>query len=159
MTPELKKRLAGAGVGSIALAVAIVGYFEGTETKPYLDPIGIPTVCTGHTGNVNMMRTYSKTECDTLLAGDLGSAFKAVDKCVHVPISDATKASLASFTFNVGGGAFCRSSVARRINAGDGPSACDNLLLFVYAGGKKMTGLVNRRKAERELCIAGFAEK
>jgi len=157
MDQQLKKRLTGAGVGAVAMAVAIVGYFEGTKTTPYLDPIDIPTVCTGHTGNVVMGRVYSKAECDALLAGDLGVAFRAVAKCVNKPLSDKTKAALASFTFNVGGGAFCKSSVARRINAGDGAAACDNLLLYVYAGGNKLAGLVNRRNAERELCIAGFA--
>ncbi|HUD52794.1 lysozyme [Parvibaculum sp.] len=156
MDPQLRKRLTAAGAGAVALAVATVGYFEGTKPTPYLDPIGIPTVCTGHTGNVEMGRTYSKAECDALLAGDLGKAFADVARCTRVRLGEPTRAALASFAFNVGGGAYCRSTLARRINAGEGAPACDELLRFVYAGGKKLPGLVKRRAAERELCIEGF---
>lgn len=156
MDPQLRKRLAGAGAGALALAVATVGYFEGTKPTPYLDPVGIPTVCTGHTGNVDMGRTYSKAECDRLLAGDLGTAFAIVKSCVRVPLADKTQAALASFAFNVGGGTFCKSSIARKLNAGEGAKACENLNLYVYAKGKKLPGLVKRRAAERELCIEGF---
>lgn len=156
MDPQLRKRLVGAGAGALGIAAATVGYFEGYQPKPYLDPVAIPTVCTGHTGNVDMARTYSKAECDRLLAGDLGTAFAIVKSCVRVPLTDKTQAALASFAFNVGGGTFCKSSIVRRLNAGEGAAACDSLTRYVYASGKKLPGLVKRRAAERELCIEGF---
>lgn len=157
MDPKLRKRLIGAGAGAVGMAAAMVGYFEGTRPTTYADPVGILTACTGHTGTeVEAGRTYSKEECDRFLREDLGEAFQAVDSCTHVPLSDKTRAALASFTFNVGGAAYCRSSIARNLNAGQGAKACDGLLRWVYAGGQKLPGLVKRRQAERELCVEGF---
>lgn len=159
MDPQLRKRLIGAGAGAVGLAAALVGYFEGTRPTTYADPVGILTACTGHTGkDVQAGRTYTKDECDRFLRDDLGTAFAIVKSCVRVPLSDKTQAALASFAFNVGGGTFCKSSIARRMNAGEGAAACDSLSRYVYAGGKKLPGLIKRRAAERELCIEGFTE-
>lgn len=154
----LRSRLAGAAAGGvIALTVALVGWFEGREMVPYLDPVAIPTVCTGHTGpDVIMGRIYSTAECDALLAGDLGKAFAAVDRNVRVPLAPETRAALASFTFNVGEGALRSSTLLRKLNEGQGARACDELLRWTYAGGRQLAGLVKRRQAERELCIEGF---
>ena len=155
----LRTRLAGAAAGGLLLLTgSLVGYFEGRELVPYFDPVGIPTVCMGHTGNVDMSRIYSDIECDGLLAGDLGVAFRAVDRWLRVPVGIQTRAALASFTFNAGETNFKNSTLLRKLNAGAGASACDELSRWVYAKGRKLTGLVNRREAERELCIAGFSE-
>lgn len=145
--------------GAVALAVAVVAYFEGYEPTPYLDPVGIVTVCTGHTGGIEADRTYSAEECETLLRGDLGKAFAALDRHVTVPLGEPTRAAIASFIFNVGEGAFMRSTFLRRLNAGHGAASCDELLRWVYAGGRRdpLPGLVTRRQAERELCRDGFA--
>ena len=156
MDPLLRKRLIAGGTGALAIAAATVGYFEGYQPKPYLDPVSIPTVCTGHTGNVDMGHVYSKEECDKLLQGDLGKAFASVATCTHVRLSENTMAALASFTFNVGERTYCKSTMVKRLNAGEKEPACDELLRFVYAGGQKLPGLVKRRQAERELCIEGF---
>jgi lysozyme len=74
--------------------------------------------------------------------------------CIKVPMSDGTHAAMISFTFNVGGGALCKSSVARKINAGDLKGGCDSLMLYVYANGKWIKGLENRRRDERRLCLS-----
>lgn len=154
----LKGRIAQAAAGgAMAIAAAVVIWFEGIETKPYLDPVSIPTVCVGHTTAVDMGRTYTEAECEELLRMDLATAFAAVDRLVRVPIGDETRAALASFVFNVGSGAFQRSTLLQRLNAGHGAAACDELLRWTYAGGRQLPGLVKRRAAERELCRAGFA--
>ncbi|HHG5564729.1 TPA: glycoside hydrolase family protein [Pseudomonas aeruginosa] len=44
----------------------------------------------------------------------------------------------------------------RKLNAGDVRGACAELSRWVYAGGKKLGGLVRRRAAERELCEIGL---
>ena len=68
-------------------------------------------------------------------------------------MSDNTRIAMLSFTYNVGGGALCKSSVARKINAGDLRGGCDALLLYNRANGVPLRGLTNRRVAERELCL------
>ncbi len=69
---------------------------------------------------------------------------------------DTRKAALASFVYNVGETQFSRSTLLRKLNAGDVKGACAELSRWVYAGGKVYKGLVNRRMAERELCEQGL---
>ena len=151
--PKIKrtrKRVA-LGAAAAALAVTLVGSFEGLRTKTYRDPIGIPTYCFGETENAQMGRTYTVQQCRELLAGRLEEFNAMVDNCIHVPMSDKRRVAVLSFTYNVGGGALCKSNFARRLNAGD-PHACDELLKWDKAGGHTLPGLTRRRKEERALC-------
>lgn len=145
------KGLKIAGVGAVALAASVVGFYEGKRNDAYLDPVGIPTICYGHTADVQMGQTRTDAECQDLLAGDLGDAFAAVDRLVTQPMTAPRRAALASFVYNVGPGAFARSTLLRRLNAGD-PEACAELDRWVYAGGRRLEGLARRRATERELC-------
>ncbi|MDC0744055.1 lysozyme [Polyangium mundeleinium] len=65
-----------------------------------------------------------------------------------VPLTQAQFDALVSFTFNVGAGWMKKSQLRRallRRQYGDVPRA---MSLWVYAGGKKLRGLVRRRLAE-----------
>jgi len=153
----IKARLVQAGAaGVIAAAGALAYYFEGEHRTPYLDPIGIPTVCVGETGRAVVLgKTYTPEECAKLYAASLQVAADHVQRCTpNVP--DGMRPSLISFTFNVGGGAYCRSTLARKANAGDLAGACNELLRWTYAGGRQLPGLVRRRKAEAHLCLRGI---
>lgn len=139
--------------GALVVAISTVSYFEGRENTAYRDPVGVVTICDGHTSTARLGQTLSDEECDELLAGDLGAAFDAVDEHVEVEMPPTRRAALASFVFNVGDGAFQRSTLLKRLNAGKTRQACDELLRWVYAGGRQLRGLVTRRRAERELCL------
>ncbi|MCT8469460.1 lysozyme [Chromohalobacter canadensis] len=155
---SLKRRLiVGGTAGALSLATAVVSQFEGYRSEAYRDPVGIPTICYGHTGDVAMGQTLSQAECKELLAEDLGTAFDAVDRHVDIDLSPARRAALASFVYNVGEGKFARSTLLERLNAGKMRAACDELNRWVYAGGRKLAGLVKRRAAERKLCLRGLA--
>jgi lysozyme len=65
-------------------------------------------------------------------------------------------AAATILAFNIGTAAFCRSSVARRWNAGDWRGGCEAFLMWVHAGGRVVPGLINRRKAERAICLRGL---
>lgn len=141
--------------GSLAMAVSVVGYFEGRELIGYLDPVGIPTVCYGHTATAVLGQTRTQEECEELLQHDLGWSLAAVDK--HLPgAPPSTRAALGSFVYNVGVGNFESSTLLRKAKAGDMVGACNELPRWVYAGGRKLNGLVRRREAERELCLDGL---
>lgn len=136
----------------ITLAAGLVAHYEGYIPHTYADPVGIPTACYGHTGpEVTPGRKFSTAECQYLLTGDLAAAYRGVTHCVHAPLKDHEAAALLSFTFNVGEGTLCRSTLARMANAGQ-PGWCAQLERFVYARGVKLPGLVKRRKAERAMC-------
>ncbi|MBB5985946.1 lysozyme [Sphingobium lignivorans] len=141
---------------AMALAVPTIEKWEGTKTTPYRDVVGIWTVCTGETRV--KMRTYTKAECETMLKSTLDNEFapavrKAVPKIVEHPHAYAASISLS---YNIGNAAFARSTVARRFNAGDWKGGCDAFLMWNKAGGRVVQGLVNRRQAERKLCLTGL---
>lgn len=154
---SLRNRIAaGALSGVIGMAGALVVWFEGRSLVAYLDPVGIPTICEGVTQGVRLGDVATPAECDALLEKELTIALSAVERQVRVPLPDARRAALASFVYNVGEGQFSRSTLLRKLNAGDAAGACAELSRWVYAGGKQLAGLVKRRAAERELCEAGL---
>lgn len=152
MTPLIKRAIAA---GTLAASAAVVMYFEGKENTAYVDPVGIVTICYGHTATARIGQTHSDAECERLLQQDLGTAMTAVNR--ELPNApELTKAALASFTYNVGVGAFQRSTLLRKAKAGDLHGACNELMRWTYAGGRQLNGLVRRREAERELCLQGL---
>jgi len=135
--------------------MSVVAYFEGYRPVAYLDPVSIPTICYGHTATARIGQTKTQAECDDLLESDLGEALEAVD--LQLPNAPPlTRAAFGSFVYNVGAGAFNRSTLLRKARAGDWVGACNELPRWVYAGGRQLPGLVARRQAERELCLSGL---
>ena len=59
--------------------------------------------------------------------------------------------TLVSFTFNVGFDALQRSTLRRKINREEHDSVPAEFMRWVYAGARKVTGLIRRRKLEAEL--------
>lgn len=151
-----KKAALAAGVAA-TLAAPLTAHFEGLRLRSYLDPVGIPTICYGETEGVELGQVLSKPECDKMLTARLGWFSAEVYAASARDIPPETHAALTSFAYNVGIGAFNKSTLLRRLNAGDTAGACDELMRWVFAGGKKLTGLVKRRGAERELCLKGIS--
>lgn len=150
--------LAAAGAGALTLAITLLGGPDGLEGRryvPYLDVAGVLTVCDGHTGtDIVRNKTYNDRECDSLLRADLKPIQAVVDSLVTVPLSDYQRAALYSFAYNAGTDAFSRSSLLKKLNTGDRTGACNELRRWVFAGGRKWKGLMNRRETERALCLA-----
>jgi lysozyme len=147
--------------GWVAVTVAALVAFEGLTnvhggmsvgTHQSFDPRGINTVCYGHIEDVQIGDKYTKIQCEEMLANDLPRYEAQLEKCIHVAMPGYRHAAILSFTYNIGGGGLCKSSVARYINAGDWEKGCDALLLYDRAAGKVLPGLVSRRKAERKMC-------
>lgn len=150
-----RKAAAGSLAGVLALAAALLMPFEGKHLAAYLDPPGIPTICWGHTGGVKMGDTATDAECMVYLQQDLAVADAAVSRLVKINIAPETRAALISFVYNTGEGNFAKSTLLKKLNAGDVRGACDELQRWVYAKGVKLNGLVKRRAAEREMCLRG----
>lgn len=138
-----------------AVLVAAVGAFEGLRTVAYRDPIGIPTICFGETRGVEMGDTATVAECKAMLGSRLVEFEMGIRSCLRNPdaIPDGAYAASISLAYNIGVGAFCKSSIRRELDAGNIRQACDNFRRFVYAGGVKLPGLVKRREAERQMCL------
>lgn len=156
MTPLKQRILAVSLAGATGMAGVLVSNFEGRSLVAYLDPVGIPTICEGVTRGVRLGQTKTPAQCDALLQAELSIAMAGVDRNVAKPQPETRRAALASFVYNVGEPQFKASTLLRKLNAGDARGACAELSRWVYAQGKKLQGLVNRRAAERELCEAGL---
>lgn len=139
----------------VAIAIAAVGAFEGLRTSAYPDIVGIPTACYGETKGIRLGMKFDKTQCDEMLAKRLLEFNAGVDSCVTADLPDTRRVAFVSLSYNIGTAAFCKSTVVRRINAGDIVGGCEAILMWDHAGGKKVPGLTKRRVVERELCLKG----
>lgn len=139
-----------------ALAVSFIGGAEGLRQTAYPDPAtrGQPwTICYGHTGHVTPGERASLAQCKALLLADLNKEDNAIEKCIHVPMSDAREVAVLSLAHNIGSAGVCNSSIVRELNAGDDKAACNSFLKFNSAAGFVMPGLTRRREEERALCL------
>jgi lysozyme len=93
-----------------------------------------------------------------MLAKRLPQYADAIAPCIKTPISDKEYVAYTSAAYNFGSAGFCRSTIAKRLAAGDRRGACDALMQWVHAQGRVVKGLVNRRTAERKLCLEGVNE-
>ena len=151
--PQLtNKQKVAVGAGAVvALAVPVVMKWEGLENDPYLDVIGVRTVCYGETKGVEQRR-YSDAECAQMLLTRLAEFNAEIGRCITRPVPDNVRAAVLSWAYNVGADAACKSALMRKLNEGDFPGACAELSRWTMAGGKVFKGLVNRRADERRLC-------
>lgn len=137
--------------------IDLIAGFEGFVSKPYLDPIGIPTIGYGNTFYLNGKKVtlndapISEIEARKLLsiiANKFGQQVKEVTRELNQNQFDA----VVSFVYNVGIGNYKKSTLLKKINA----NPCDASIAYEFsrwnkAGGKILSGLVKRRKKEAEL--------
>ena len=145
----------------MGIAAALAAGAEGLVTKVYLDPVGIPTVCFGETRGVHLGDSYTPQQCKDMLEARMAEFDAGLAQCIDpAKVPDESWASFLSWSYNVGLGAACGSTLARKANAGDILGACDELLRWDKAtlAGTKVTlpGLTKRRQDERELCREGL---
>ncbi len=143
--------------------VAFIAGWEGFSSVPYNDAANNATIGYGHllhSGPVSAADrqkwgTITRDRARDLLAGDLLNAERCVLENVKPPFAFQWRFdALVSFVFNVGCGAFERSTLLRLLNAGRlRKGAADELLKWDYAGGQQLPGLLARRKAERALFL------
>lgn len=152
--------LAGGMVTGVASqAVNFTGPNEGIKLVAYKDRLArdLPTICYGETRGIELGMRFTKAECDAMLVKALGEfADTSVERCIKGPIADEPYVAFLDLAYNVGAGAFCKSTVVRRWNAGDKAGACDAVLKFNRAGGRVVPGLTARRQRERALCLKGI---
>lgn len=141
------------GKAWVALAVVVVGTFEGLSLTAYPDVVGVPTICYGETKGVRLGDTKTKPQCDEMLSARLAEFNAGVNSCLSVDIPDSRRVAFVSLAYNIGTASFCKSTVVRRINAGDVAGSCDAILMWNKARGIVWPGLTKRRQKERELCL------
>ena len=121
---------------------------EGCRLSAYRDQNGTPTIGYGHTQGVRMGDRISPQQARDWLLQDATQVMRQV-RHLHVARTEAQLEALTSFAFNVGIGRLQRSSLLRAIKAGGSKTAIQReFKRWVYAGGRKLPGLVARRQWE-----------
>lgn len=179
LPPATAKVVASIFAAAAVAAVPIIQKHEGVRYKAYADPAsaravesrkpaaqrkpgwqnlsGSPwTVCYGHTKGVKEGDTATPEQCVRWAAEDARAHGVGISQCVYVAVPMDSAIAFLSFAFNVGVRAFCGSTVAKHLNAGNLEAACNGLSAWVYANKIKLPGLVDRRRDERALCLKGL---
>ena len=155
---SIKNKLLAMGLSAaLATTGVFVAKHEGLVLGTYLDPVGIITSCYGHVDkSLQLGQKFTEDECLEQLAEDLSKHNKELMRYVKVPLSEQEHAAYLSFIYNVGGANFKSSTLLKKLNVGEREEACNQLTRWVFAKGKKLKGLVNRRESEKQLCLSGL---
>ena len=132
-------------------ATLLIKSFEQLRLNSYLCPAGVWTIGYGHTDGVNQGMLITEKTADALLKQDIRNAEHSINQ-MDAELTQEQFDALVSFVFNVGVRAFNISTLRKKIlkNPND-PSIADEFRRWVYAGNKKLPGLIKRREKEIEL--------
>ena len=145
-------------IGALALsASAFVGIAVHEAYRPtaYLPtPNDVPTIGFGTTEGVKLGDKITVERALVRLLADTQKHQQAMVACLPgVELHQHEFDAFASLAYNIGTGAFCRSTLANRLRSGDYEAACREILKWDYAGGKRLAGLTKRRQAEYQQCM------
>lgn len=136
--------------------IRLIKGFESFSPAPYRCPAGIWTIGYGHTGPDVHEDTPAITvdQGEELLKVDLLRFERAVLRLITRRLTDGQFSALVSFTYNLGAGALQRSSLRMKCNRGEDAQVPAEFIKWVWAGGRKLPGLMRRRKMEAALYVA-----
>ncbi|BFQ93147.1 lysozyme [Gallibacterium anatis] len=142
-----------------AAGLELIGNAEGCRTQPYYCSANVLTVGIGSSefGQPIEQRQYSLQEIADRWAQDIKQAENCVNRYANGgKMPQGAFDALVSITFNVGCSAMRKSTLYKMANGGYTLQMCDQFLRWVYVGGKKSNGLMQRRDRERKLCLSGY---
>ena len=125
--------------------------FESCRLTAYRDIKGVLTIGYGHTGpEVVEGLVWTQDQADSQLIMDLQHAVTVVYNLVTIGLSQPAFDAVVDLVFNIGSGNFRNSTMLKLLNAGNLEAAAEQFDRWDEAGGKKVAGLLRRRKAETE---------
>jgi lysozyme len=143
---------------AMATVAGIQGFeqFRGTAYMP--TPNDVPTIGFGTTEGVKMGDTITLERAQERLVTELDTVYvAAVKKHVKVPLYDYEFGALVSFVYNVGVGNFLKSTLLKKLNAGDYAGAAAEISKWDKQKGKVLKGLTKRRAEERAIFEGKYA--
>lgn len=146
---RIVKKISAAGVKMIA-------GFEGYESAPYTDSVGVWTIGYGHTEGVSSRsKPLTQAQARALLQHDLDKTYAPPVTALGLPLNQHQFDALVSAVYNLGPGILSSSStLGKALRARNWKLAADALLLYDHAGGRVLPGLRTRREAERKLFLS-----
>ena len=144
-------------IGALSLsASALVGIalHEGYRGEAYTPVKGdVPTIGFGTTDGVKPGDRIEPVQALVRKLADVQRFEGALQQCVRVPLHQHEYDAFLSLAYNIGPGAFCGSTLVRRLNAGDYAGACAEILRWDRFRGEPLRGLTLRRQAENRQCL------
>ncbi len=144
-------------IGALTLsASALVGIavHEGYRGEAYTPVKGdVPTIGYGTTDGVKPGDTIEPVQALVRKLQDVQRFEGALRQCVRVPLHQYEYDAFLSLAYNIGPGAFCSSTLVRRLNASDYAGACAEILRWDRFRGEPLRGLTLRRQAENRQCL------
>jgi lysozyme len=144
-------------IGALTLsASALVGIavHEGYRGEAYIPVKGdVPTIGFGTTAGVKPGDRIEPVQALVRKLQDVQRFEGALKQCVRVPLHQYEYDAFLSLAYNIGPGAFCSSTLVRRLNAGDYAGACAEILRWDRFRGEPLRGLTLRRQAENRQCL------
>lgn len=129
-------------------AIKAICNFEGLVLKAYKCPAGVWTIGYGHTRGVKKGQVITKEKAIEYLKSDIEPIVKYLNR-LNICKTQGQFNALTDFIFNLGLGNFIKSTLYKYIKTGKSDDLiCSQFLRWVYAGGKKLDGLVKRRTWE-----------
>lgn len=140
--------------------IDLIKQWEGCKLTAYQDVVGVWTIGYGTTAGADVGiephagMTISELEATKLLHKTLDKFAEKVASLIKIPVTANEFGACVSLAYNIGVGAFAKSTVLRELNKGNRAEASAAFHMWNKAGGKVVKGLVNRRIAEAELFIS-----
>jgi lysozyme len=137
-------------------AAALVGLLshEGYSDKTIIPIKGdVPTIGFGTTEGVKLTDRTTPVKALTRALSDVQKFEGALKTCVKVPLHQYEYDAYINLTYNIGGRAFCSSTLVKKLNTLDYAGACKEILRWDKASGRVVKGLTNRRQKEYKQCI------
>lgn len=139
--------------------IDLIKKHEGLRLDWYFCPANKPTIGYGHVILAHEQHLkagpITEAQAEAILRSDLQKFEKSILRLLEVPVTQYQFDALVSFTFNVGPAALSRSTLLRKLNAGDEEGAAKEFNKWIWAtvnGEKrKLTGLARRRVDEASL--------
>jgi lysozyme len=127
--------------------------FEGLRLESYKCPAGVWTIGYGHTKGIKPDMVIDQSKADEYLIEDIAPIERFLN-ALKINFRQEQFDALVSWIFNIGVGDFKGSTLFKKISA-DAPDEeiTDQIVRWVYAGGKPLPGLKKRRIAEANMFL------
>lgn len=134
-------------------ALDLIKKFESCRLQAYEDTNGW-AVGYGSTGPGITERTViSQGVAEALLKSDVGVIEQHLSPLVNLHVNQDEYDALTSLAYNVGITAIAKSTLIKKIKAGDKQGAAEEFLKWDHSNGKVLEGLSKRREAEMNLFL------
>lgn len=137
-----------------ASALVTLALHEGYSDRAITPvPGDVPTIGFGTTAGVKMGDRITPPQALARALTDVQQFEGALRRCVTVPLHQGEYDAYISLAYNIGPNAFCGSTLAKRLNAGDYAGACAEILKWDKFKGRSLPGLTQRRQREYRQCL------